>query len=148
MSPVNGETWTGRQILITQRLRQRRAELGLTQKQVVSRLGRAGVRTTNRAVSSLEHGTGVDIAKLPELAAALDCTVTYLVGLTDDPHCWEPDQPSARLFHPRRLAAEPRLTHAARDEQAEQTTHSSWILGPQVPDRDPRWTTGDTPVGR
>ncbi|MDP9117576.1 MAG: helix-turn-helix domain-containing protein [Actinomycetota bacterium] len=80
-----------RHLLITQRLRQRRDDLGLTQKQVVTRLGRCGLRTTNRALSSLEHGTGLDVAKLPELAAALDCTVTYLVGLTDDPHRWEPD---------------------------------------------------------
>ena len=32
------------------------------------------------------------MAKLPELAAALDCTVTYLVGLTDDAHSWVPDE--------------------------------------------------------
>jgi transcriptional regulator with XRE-family HTH domain len=80
-----------RHLLITKRLRQRRDDLGLTQKQVVTRLGRCGLRTTNRALSSLEHGTGLDVAKLPELAAALDCTVTYLVGLTDDPHRWDPD---------------------------------------------------------
>jgi transcriptional regulator with XRE-family HTH domain len=85
------EAWTGRQLLITQRLRHRRVELGLTQKQVVSRLGRAGVHTTNRAVSSLEHGSGVDVAKLPEIARVLECTITYLVGLTDDPHSWQPD---------------------------------------------------------
>jgi hypothetical protein len=42
-------------------------------------------------VSSLEHGAGVDVVKLPELAAALDCTVSYLLGLTADPHSWEPD---------------------------------------------------------
>ncbi|MDP9094651.1 MAG: helix-turn-helix transcriptional regulator [Actinomycetota bacterium] len=93
-----------RHLLITTRLRQRRDDLGLTQKQVVTRLGRCGLRTTNRALSSLEHGTGLDVAKLPELAAALDCTVTYLVGLTDDPHNWEPDDevivPSRRAQAP------------------------------------------------
>lgn len=81
-----------RHLLITQRLRQRRDDLGLTQKQVVTRLGKCGLQTTNRALSSLEHGTGLDVAKLPELAAALDCTVTYLVGLTDDAHSWMPDE--------------------------------------------------------
>jgi transcriptional regulator with XRE-family HTH domain len=91
MGPHERDSWTARQLLIPHRLRTRRCELGLTQKQVVTRLARCGLRTTNRALSSLEHGTGIDVAKLPELAAALDCTVTYLIGLTDDPRCWEPD---------------------------------------------------------
>ena len=65
--------------------------LGLTQKEVVARLRRLGVATTNKALSSLEHGAGLDVGKLPELARALDCTLTYLVGLTDDPARWEPD---------------------------------------------------------
>jgi transcriptional regulator with XRE-family HTH domain len=65
--------------------------LGLTQKQVTSRLGRLGIDSTNKSLSSLEHGAGLDVAKLPELAAALDCTVTWLLGLTEDPHRWEPD---------------------------------------------------------
>ncbi len=80
-----------RHLAITQRLRQRRDDLGLTQKQIVTRLAKCGLQTTNRALSSLEHGAGLDIAKLPELATALDCTVTYLIGLTDDPHRWEPE---------------------------------------------------------
>src|SRR6185437_13407646 len=74
---------------------QRRDDLGLTQKQIVTRLARCGLLTTNRALSSLEHGSGLDVAKLPELAIALDCTVTYLIGLTDDPHSWQPDPPAA-----------------------------------------------------
>src|SRR5689334_15963884 len=88
------DKWPERQLLITQRLRRRRADLRLTQKQVVTRLARLGVRTTNRALSSLEHGAGIDVAKLPELAVALDCTVTYLIGLTDRPDRWEPDHPA------------------------------------------------------
>ena len=64
---------------------------GLTQKEVVARLRRLGVVTTNKALSSLEHGAGLDVCKLPELARALECTLTYLVGLTDDPGRWEPD---------------------------------------------------------
>jgi transcriptional regulator with XRE-family HTH domain len=100
--------------MITLRLRERRRGLGLTQKQVVARLSGVGVHTTNRALSSLEHGTGVDAAKLPELAMALDCTVTYLFGLTEDPHQWEPDQ--GQIID---------LTQARQ----------SWILGAEVPDR-------------
>jgi transcriptional regulator with XRE-family HTH domain len=84
-----------RHLLITQRLRERRDDLGLTQKQIVTRLARCGLQTTNRALSSLEHGSGLDVAKLPELAIALDCTVTYLLGLTDDPHSWLPAESAA-----------------------------------------------------
>ena len=80
-----------RHLLISERLRLRRRELGLTQKEVVARLRRIGVVTTNKALSSLEHGAGLDVCKLPEIARALDCSLTYLVGLTDDPKRWEPD---------------------------------------------------------
>lgn len=115
-----------RHLLITQRLGQRRRDLGLTQQQVVSRLGRAGIRTTNRALSSLEHGAGLDVAKLPELAEALDCTVTYLVGLTDDPHRWEPDLP---------LSEQPRHAAAPVPVPADRPGAHSLILGFDVPDR-------------
>ncbi|HET9759657.1 MAG TPA: hypothetical protein VFP51_07885 [Nocardioidaceae bacterium] len=80
-----------RHLLISERLRLRRRELGLTQKEVVARLRRIGVLTTNKALSSLEHGAGLDVCKLPEIARALDCSLTYLVGLTEDPRRWEPD---------------------------------------------------------
>ena len=79
-----------RHLVVSQRLRERRRTLGLTQKQVISRLARLGVLSTNKALSSLEHGSGLDVAKLPELASALDCSVTWLLGLNDDPHSWEP----------------------------------------------------------
>src|SRR6478735_4023462 len=82
---------THRHLVVSERLRQRRRELGLTQKEVVARLRRLGVGTTNKALSSLEHGAGLDVCKLPELARALDCTLTYLVGLTSRPNSWEPD---------------------------------------------------------
>ncbi len=81
-----------RHLVVSERLRQRRRDLGLTQKEVVSRLRRLGVCTTNKALSSLEHGAGLDVAKLPELACALECTLTWLVGLTDSPHRWQPDE--------------------------------------------------------
>jgi transcriptional regulator with XRE-family HTH domain len=117
-----------RHLLITQRLRQRRDDLGLTQKQVVTRLGKCGLHTTNRALSSLEHGTGLDVAKLPELAAALDCTVTYLVGLTDDAHSWIPDE---SVVVPVRGAP---LAVPARSN-GRQTDAASLILGEDIPTR-------------
>jgi transcriptional regulator with XRE-family HTH domain len=122
-----------RHLLITQRLRQRRDDLGLTQKQVDTRLGRCGLHTTNRALSSLEHGTGLDVAKLPELATALDCTVTYLIGLTDDPRRWEPDD---ELSLPPRGSTRSMVTRPvpARPAAAE-AAPASLILGTDVPDR-------------
>ena len=82
---VYDELGSHRHHVVSERLRERRRDLGLTQKEVVSRLRRMGVTTTNKALSSLEHGAGLDVGKLPELACALECTLTWLVGLTDDP---------------------------------------------------------------
>jgi transcriptional regulator with XRE-family HTH domain len=130
-----------RHLMITQRLRQRRDDLGLTQKQVVTRLGKCGLHTTNRALSSLEHGTGLDVAKLPELAAALDCTITYLLGLTSDPHNWHPDE--AVLVPARGPMLEipvsaPQATPPAAPAAKGTTPHSSLILGEDVPTRSLR----------
>lgn len=88
---------TRRRSLVGERLRVRRRELGLTQQQLASRLAAAGVPSTNKALSNLERGVGLDVAKLPELANALDCSVTYLLGLTDDPRRWDPDVAPAPL---------------------------------------------------
>ena len=136
--PGQQGSWTGRQLMITLRLRERRSELGLTQQQVVTRLARVGVRTTNRALSSLEHGTGVDAAKLPELAMVLDCTVTYLFGLTDDPHQWVPDQ--GRLVDMTERPPARRGTQSPGSGQPQQE-RPSWILGAEVPDRGYRLGT-------
>jgi transcriptional regulator with XRE-family HTH domain len=125
-----------RHLIITQRLRDRRDELGLTQKQIVTRLARCGLQTTNRALSSLEHGSGLDVAKLPELAIALDCTVTYLIGLTEDPHRWEPDQTVALPPRPTAMAGPPpsrRPTAAPTPSQP--SGAESLILGGHVPAR-------------
>jgi transcriptional regulator with XRE-family HTH domain len=123
-----------RHLLITQRLRQRRDELGLTQKQVVTRLGRCGLNTTNRALSSLEHGTGLDVAKLPGLAAALECTITYLLGLTDDPHRWSPDEDLAVPPRAGAGVAAPREPGVTGRPAAPQPGRSL-ILGGDVPER-------------
>ncbi len=109
---------TDRHLLVTRRLRDRRLRLGLTQQQVVSRLARRGLRTTNKTLSSVERGAGVDVTRLPHLAAVLECTVTYLLGLTDDPLSWEPDQPRGPA------PARPTAPAPARE---------TWILGPDVP---------------
>ena len=119
-----------RHLLISERLRGRRRELGLTQKEVVARLRRIGVVTTNKALSSLEHGAGLDVCKLPEIARALDCSLTYLVGLTDDPASWEPDfehwpgHRSTRLAHPSTAES---LTRSPADPMVGQLPR---ILGP------------------
>ncbi len=139
-----GDLEARRHLEVSQRLRERRRTLGLTQKQVTSRLGRLGIASTNKSLSSLEHGAGLDVARLPELAAALDCTVTWLLGLTEDPHRWEPD-PDALCFSSARLAAPAtHLGHGAQVEDAPPTplhdsegqdgvprpTSHPWILGP------------------
>jgi transcriptional regulator with XRE-family HTH domain len=75
------------------RLRERRRELGLTQLAVVARLKERDTEMTNRTLSAMENGRGLDVGVLPELAAVLDCTVTYLLGLAADPAAWQPDLP-------------------------------------------------------
>ncbi len=121
-----------RQLLVMQRLRQRRSALGLTQKQVVTRLARKGVVTTNRALSSMEHGAGVDVGKLPDLADALDCTVTYLIGLTDDPLRWEPDSSVPTE------SRDPASTPAQSRTPSARPSPQSLILGVGIPDRSRR----------
>lgn len=86
LNPARERHWT-----CAQRLRDRRLALGLTQREVVDRLVRHGSRTTNRSLSAMENGRGLDLGLLPELADALDCTVTYLLGLCSDPSAWQPD---------------------------------------------------------
>ena len=116
-----------RHLVVSERLRERRRELGLTQKEVVARLRRMGVTTTNKALSSLEHGAGLDVCKLPELARALDCTLTYLVGLTD-----RPDQLAARREHwPR---------HRSRSASQRGLNGMPPILGPASPSAAPSAT--------
>jgi hypothetical protein len=78
-----------------QRLRTRRMALGLTQLDVVARLRHRGVEATGRTVSAMENARGMDIGLLPEMAAVLDCTITYLLGLTADPWAWHPGEVDA-----------------------------------------------------
>jgi transcriptional regulator with XRE-family HTH domain len=103
------------------RISERRHDLNLTQYDVVERLADLGVAASNRTLSAMEHGQGVDVCRLPELAQALDCTITYLLGLTDDPRSWTPHSASA-------------ASDSAAGSRVEDSV-PGWILGPDIPDR-------------
>jgi transcriptional regulator with XRE-family HTH domain len=124
--------------VVGHRLRQRRRTLGLTQRDVAARLGELGATTTNKALSSLENGATLDAAKLPELARALRCSVTYLLGLTDDPRQWVPDRDAEpAVAQPLPAAREPAPLADGRARP--------WILGPDVPNREPTAHAHPTP---
>jgi transcriptional regulator with XRE-family HTH domain len=129
--------------ICARRLRERRRALGLTQADVVTRMGDSGAGLTNRTVSAMENGRGLDLGRLPELAAALDCTITYLVGLTADPARWEPDTPLAGHDDPpgagNGTPADVGPSHRANPEPGVDASgdrpagHRNWILGPDPP---------------
>lgn len=132
-----------RHLLVSERLRVRRRQLGLTQKEVVARLRQLGVNTTNKALSSLEHGAGLDVCKLPELARALDCTLTYLVGLSSDPTRWEPDDArwpcvAATGAEVPPTASATAVTHLPERPGLPEAAEGPWILGPVPAFRRPR----------
>jgi hypothetical protein len=91
MTPTPNEINRQRHWVCALQLAEQRRHLGLTQQDVVDRLTELGVNATNRTLSAMEHGQGIDIGRLPELAIALECTVTYLLGLTTHPTRWTPD---------------------------------------------------------
>ena len=88
------QTVAQRNLTCAIRIRERRRELGLTQAEVVDRVSRHGARLTNQTLSAIENGRRLAVGRLPDLADALSCTVTYLLGLTDDPRRWQPDAPA------------------------------------------------------
>jgi transcriptional regulator with XRE-family HTH domain len=88
---LNPDPARERHWVCAERLRERRLALSLTQREVVARLARRGNHTSNRALSAMENGRGLDLGMLPEFAEVLGCTVTYLLGLTAQPHAWQPD---------------------------------------------------------
>jgi hypothetical protein len=109
-------------------MRERRLALELTQREVVARLQRRGNRTTNRALSAMENGRGLDLGLLPELAESLDCTVTYLLGLSADPHSWRPDRWVRSVDRPPAHTGQP---PAERNGTA--TVRAVGVLGPEIP---------------
>jgi transcriptional regulator with XRE-family HTH domain len=142
------ETATQRHWTCGRRLRERRHALGLTQAELVARLGDEPA-ISNRSISTWENGRGLDFGWLPELATALDCSVTYLLGMTDDPQRWEPAS-GAAVPGPVEPAA-PDATRTSGPDSSAATAASAaagplapadvechWILGPGLipPDRD------------
>jgi transcriptional regulator with XRE-family HTH domain len=125
------------------RVRERRRELGLTQAEVVERVSRHGSRLSSQALSAIENGRRLAVGRLPDLAEALGCTVTYLLGLTAEPGRWQPDTQDTPFMPvtqdtldvpdappaPRTPAAQPGLRTPPRH---------SWILGPDIPAATPR----------
>jgi hypothetical protein len=92
-------------------------------------MGGAGL--TNRSLSSMERGRGFDLGWLPELASALECSVTYLLGLTDNPGRWEPDTHPASTV-PAQAAPAPDLPGLVAPV-TEHKAHHNWILSPDIP---------------
>jgi transcriptional regulator with XRE-family HTH domain len=114
------------------RLRERRRQLGLTQADVAARLAATGAAMTNRTLSAMEHGHGLDLGRLPDLAAALNCTITYLIGLTEHPDRWEPDAPPPRA-QAMPAAPLPRTWAMPAAPVAAPDQRHNWILGPAPP---------------
>lgn len=103
------DMWSCRRKVLRERLRERRHQLGLGQKQVASRLQHLGMPLSLKTVSTLELGAVLTVERLPVVAVALECSVPYLLGMTAEPHAWEPDPPTAERPRPRHLAAQPDL---------------------------------------
>jgi transcriptional regulator with XRE-family HTH domain len=85
------QTVAQRNLTCAIRIRERRRELGLTQADVVDRVSAHGSHLSGQALTAIENGRRLAVGRLPDLAAALECTVSYLLGLTADPDRWEPD---------------------------------------------------------
>jgi len=119
LNPARERHW-----VCAQRLRERRRALGLTQREVVARLACRGNTTTNRALSDMENGRGLDLGLLPELAESLTCSVTYLLGLTEDPEDWRPEWCAGS-------AGDPTIELSGVDASVD--NRCGGILGPDVP---------------
>jgi transcriptional regulator with XRE-family HTH domain len=123
LNPTRERHW-----ICAQRLRERRLALGLTQREVAARLLLQGSQITNRGLSAMENGRGLDLGLLPELAESLCCTVTYLLGLTADARSWTPD-PAAEPVVPAPAGAADRVVQPGSVE----IRHCGGVLGPDVP---------------
>jgi transcriptional regulator with XRE-family HTH domain len=139
------QTVAQRNLTCAIRIRERRRQLGLTQAEVVNRVNGHGSRLSNQALSAIENGRRLAVGRLPDLSAALECTVSYLLGLTSDPDRWEPDdlrRRGGRTASADRTAPADRIRPPADRIRppADQTgpgvaapPRRSWILGPDLP---------------
>ena len=139
------QTVAQRNLTCAIRIRERRRQLGLTQAELVDRVNGYGSRLSSQALSAIENGRRLAVGRLPDLAAALQCTVSYLLGLTADPAAGNPMTP-ARLLS----SGPPCVLPPARRPQTVTNgpvTNSpawpgtpprhGWILGPDLPDAVP-----------
>ena len=152
------QTVAQRNLTCAIRIRERRRQVGLTQTELVDLVNEHGSRLSSQGLSAIENGRRLAVGRLPDLAAALQCTVSYLLGLTADPYRWEPDDASAPALISR--AAPPAAaSRAAPPVPASRTAgpvstpagqapangaanqgafpRHGWILGPDVPDAVP-----------
>jgi transcriptional regulator with XRE-family HTH domain len=127
------QTVAQRNLTCAIRIRERRRELGLTQAEVVERVARHGSRLSNQALSAIENGRRLAVGRLPDLAEALDCTVTYLIGLAADPRNWQPDRQETVTPPPPPPGSRETLARQPRSPGASGPPHRSWILGPDLP---------------
>ena len=87
-----------RHYVIGRRIAERRQELGLSQTGLAQLLQeRTGLIYTGVSIGNMEAGKQLDPAKVMALAIALDCSLTYIHGWTDDPQKWEPDDRKPRV---------------------------------------------------
>lgn len=126
------QTVAQRNLTCAIRIRARRRQLGLTQAELVDRVSGRGSKLSSQALSAIENGRRLAVGRLPDLASALQCTVSYLLGLTADPARWEPDRPAPNHTPAVPSAAGPRPVTKGTTEP-----RPGWILGPDVPDSIP-----------
>ena len=137
-----GRDWQTR---VGRRVARRRADLGLTQHVVIGRLDDLGWTLSTGGLSNIERGIGLDIGKLLPLSLSLECTITYLLGLTDQDNSWHPDSkldlkavarttPEYRSGHltvsPRPVVVPFRRHWPARRSARTRTCESPWRVCP------------------
>jgi transcriptional regulator with XRE-family HTH domain len=116
------------------RMRDRRLALGLTQREVAARLITRGNQVSNRSLSAMENGRGVDLGLVPDLADALRCSVTYLLGLTRDPSSWLPEYlANAHPVRPPNGRQSNDRPHRIETPPAAAPSAPSGVLGPHLP---------------
>jgi DNA-binding XRE family transcriptional regulator len=145
------QTVAQRNLTCAIRIRERRRQLGLTQAELVDRVNGYGSRLSSQALSAIENGRRLAVGRLPDLAAALQCTVSYLLGLTADPDRWEPDDAGpAPHLSPNGPVTNSTVTNSTVTNSPvtngpvtnstaarRPPTRHGWILGPDLPDAAP-----------